>query len=89
VILAVGALISTRPDLGKGIVGTLVAVVAVGIIGAGIASAAVGPRDIVHHVHHGDSHGDEHGDDHSDEDHSEDKDETGMSMTIVVKGAGA
>ena len=94
VILAVGAVISTRPDLGKGIIGTLVAVVAVGIIGAGIASAAVGPREIVHHVHHGDGehHGDEHSDEeHSDEEHSDEEhsDETGMSMTIVVTGGGA
>lgn len=82
VILAVGALIASRPDLGKGIAGILVAVVAVGVIGSGIASAAVGQRDIeVHHSDHGGDHGDDHGDE---DDHGED--ETGMAVIITMAG---
>jgi len=51
-ILAVGALIATRPRLSSNVVAGLLALCAVGIVAAGVASAARGERVIEHHEVH-------------------------------------
>lgn len=51
-ILAVGALIATRPRLSSNVVAGLLALCAVGIVAAGVASAARGERFIEHHEVH-------------------------------------
>ena len=45
VVSVVGMLISLRPSLKRGIIGTIVVVAAVGLIGAGIASMGIGLRE--------------------------------------------
>ena len=66
VFFLVAVLVSRAPKLPKGAIGGLIAVGALGLIGAGIVSAANGEREF-HHV--GEEHGEEHGDDH--EEHEE------------------
>lgn len=78
-ILAVGTMAALKPELGKFAIGGAVGLLVVGVLGAGIVSAAIGEREI--ELHHGD-HGEEHGGDHG-EDHSED--EVGLgTMEIVI-----
>lgn len=57
IVMAIAILFITRPNLGRGVLGGVLAAAAIGIIAAGIISAAVGIRDIEHH--------------HGEEEHSE------------------
>jgi hypothetical protein len=56
VILAVGTLIATKPRLSPNVIAGVLALCAVGVVAAGVASAARGERVIEHHE-------EEHGDD--------------------------
>lgn len=55
-ILAIGALIATRPHISPNVVAGVLALCAVGIVAAGVASAARGERVIEHHE---EEHGEE------------------------------
>lgn len=59
VIFLVAILSAFKPDLSRRTLGGVVGLVAVAIIGLGIVSAAVGPRDIEHHEPEGESHSEE------------------------------
>lgn len=76
-VLLLGWLFAARPELGRGLLGAVVAISAIGIIAAGVVSAAVGQRDF-HHEEHGEDHSDE-GDHSDDGDHSDE----GEAMTTT------
>ncbi len=64
VILALGALIATRPTLSPNVVAGLLTLAAVGVVVAGVASAARGERFI---EHHGEEHVEEESEEHGEE----------------------
>lgn len=54
-ILAIGALIATRPHISSNVIAGLLALCAVGVVAAGVASAARGERVIEHHEEEGEA----------------------------------
>lgn len=59
IIFLVAILAAVRPQLGRRTLGGLVGLVALVIIGLGVLTAALGPRDIEHHGPHGEDHSEE------------------------------
>lgn len=59
IVFLVAILAAVRPQLGRRTLGGIVGLMALVIVGLGVLTAALGPRDIEHHGPHGEDHSEE------------------------------
>jgi len=84
VILAFGFVLYNFPNMRKAIVATILVLSGIGVIVAGITSAAIGEREFHPHVEH-DEGGDEGHGDEGDEGHADDTSEHSLGAPVVVR----